>query len=405
MKTQTKQLLTDQLKYVLLGIIFYYIGVQLIQVFLQIDLFPINKFTLGIDFRDYYNALINFSNGISIYSDDLIVTPPTFLLFLQPFHLLPFESAVKGYFYCQVLLGVLCVYLTLEAFQVNTKASFIYSLFILLLSFPFLFLIERGNIDLLVCFFLVLGLLLYQKELKYLAGITLALSIALKLYPILLIIPLLLKKEKQATIGLLGMGIFLFVLFPKLNIEFLNSRILPMFTSDEFSRFTHFRMDENGSLANLFFGINYYFKSVFALEHLVSENMIFKFSTWLYLAMLTGLVFKNFGCRNKIPLAENITLYIPFMVAVPKLSFLYEYVILLPFMIVMLLKRDTYKSKMAQILFCLPFVLISLNTIVLEKLWQTERYYFLPSLGLFILMIYSIKYMKKNNQSILVTPQ
>lgn len=381
----------------LLGSITLYVIALLIQVYDQKDLYPINKHVLGIDIKDFYDALVAYKSGNSPYSSNLFVTPPTILMLLWPLTILSLSQAIQLYFLINLLVIGLSVLIGWKIFGCqSSKINIWIVLIIIFLSHPTIFLLDRGNIDGFVVLSFSLGLLFLKSHRQYLSGGFFGLAIGLKIYPVLVLIPIILSRRWKLLAGALVVISVSFLVFPKLWIEFLNLRLVPLSMLNEVgaedSRFNDFRMYENGSIANLFYGIIHYIKSVFHPKASIPEQTVFIFSNALYMVLLFLLVIKDFRSskKNDVALTYAIALYIPFMIAVPKLAYLYEYVLLIPLMWAIFTKEHWSNSMKYSSAIILAFILVNLNTITAEKLLETDRYHFLPSLGLFILTIMAI---------------
>ncbi|MCP4125203.1 MAG: DUF2029 domain-containing protein [Bacteroidetes bacterium] len=390
----------SNLNYVLIGSITCYILLLLAQIYHQTEIFPVNRHELGIDFRDFYNAALATKNGISPYSSDFFVTPPTAIAFITPLTRFPLDPATQLFFFGTILCVAFSIILSGKALATGVNKTSYLIACIVFISHPFLFLLDRGNIDALVLLSLVLGLFLMKKNRLLMAGLCFGTAISLKVYPVLLIIPLVIGRQYKCLAGCTITLALSILIFPHSWLEFVQLRLLTIGNSTDpnevLTRFSSFRMYENGSLANFFFGSLYFLKSVFRPETILNNHLIFNFSNLVYAMLLLSLIVINFSkrVREKMKTMQAIVLYIPFMIAIPKLAYIYEYILLIPMYLILLGNRSIISNRKINLLMVTAFIAVNLNTIVLEKLFLTDRYHFIPGMGLLILMIGSIYVMQ-----------
>ncbi|MCX5848666.1 MAG: glycosyltransferase family 87 protein [Deltaproteobacteria bacterium] len=107
------------------------------------------------------------------------------------------------------IIMILCFVLAFVYFnRINLKSEdkieYFSNVFILsFLTYPFLFLIDRGNIEMVVFIFLAVFILLFKREKFFAASIFLTLAIAMKAYPIAFIVLFLDKKRYKNALGIL----------------------------------------------------------------------------------------------------------------------------------------------------------------------------------------------------------
>jgi hypothetical protein len=286
-----------------------------------------NKMGLGYDYQHFYGGAQQLLDGKSPYVIGHYVTPPVPALLNVPIAiLLKFNAAT----YLMFLLIPACLFVALwwtnhvvnrQQDTVSRAAISLLSVCALVFGYPFLFLISRENIDGFVLLAVCAVICLLPKRPR-LAGFALAFAISLKLYPVLLILPLLVRKQWKALVGL-GLGMLvLFLVTPPLWMEFITSRV--------FARAAELQTYDNVSLTALFYhltrwvGSNQIQVGNFLLAGLLAGGM--------YLVMLALMVIFDLRA-SRAPLAGAglipIFFYIPFMIAIPQTSYQYEAILLL----------------------------------------------------------------------------
>lgn len=189
-----------------------------------LDGYFINDFTNTS--MDYFNMLANLQT-LDPYASNANYPALCFVIWRVLYHMVPqLEGIVDGYFlreYMPAQLGYI-IYLTIiiisiwQLIQYKFRQSVVEKYLVaiaLLLSGPFIFTLERGNIIILSFLFLFFFYCFYDSEKKivrYTAYIALALSASIKIYPAVFGIIILLKKRyKEAAVAVI-IGIFIFLL-------------------------------------------------------------------------------------------------------------------------------------------------------------------------------------------------
>ncbi len=217
---------------IFLIIIFFISSVIFLKV-LTYDYYP--------DFSGYYYSPLKVFNGGNPYlgGKDFFtpfVYPPPVLLFFSPFTFLPFFIAQKVF----LIISIFCLLLSTGLlFKLFKLAPFsILGLFFITLVlnyFPEKFTLGMGQINNVVLLMVTLFIYFYIKKKDYLSGIFLALAIAIKLFPILLIPYLIIKKKWKilffSASAMIFIALFTYVFVDwKVNLFFYNN-ILPSFLS------------------------------------------------------------------------------------------------------------------------------------------------------------------------------
>ena len=148
---------------------------------------------------DYFNMLSNLYT-LKPYSANANYPAMCFLILRVLYHMIPlvpegndgfylrnYMPAQLGYIIYTIVL-ILGIYELLTAFCKKNEAENKLIAFSIIISGPFIFTLERGNIILVALLFLLLYVLLYNsdnRKYRYLAYIALAISASIKIYPAL----------------------------------------------------------------------------------------------------------------------------------------------------------------------------------------------------------------------------
>ena len=270
----------------LLGCIAIYWGIMIITRCKLIDTYYVNDFTNT--YMDYFNMLANLSN-LKPYENDANYPAMCFLIWRVMMHMIPLDAVNEdGYFYRDYLpatLGyiiysiiiVLAVWEILKTYINGNKVEKLIISASIILSGPFVFTIERGNIIILSFLFLLAFCFLYQsdkKAVRYIGYFCLAMSAAIKIYPAIFGVMLLIKKKAslKEIMATIIMGVVVFV--------------LPFFFFDGFQ-----------SLSDMFNGI--FFASNLQANWGMGYNFCFS-NLIKIMASLTGVLYEQIAGGYKI---------------------------------------------------------------------------------------------------------
>ena len=358
-------------------------GIQLVT---QIPLRYVNKWIMpGVDYRDFYQASLQILRGGSPYAVDRYVTPPLFALANIPFALLGFEAARALFMLLiplTVLVSYLLIYLAVKETQLEEGHWFAFGgMIVILFSYPLYFLFERGNIDGVVLFFMCLSLCVMPRH-PWLGGLFLASAIHFKLYPILLLIPLFLSGRWKSILWTSTWILVLVVITLPYWTDFVT--LLPR-------RSNSFQLFENGSLVNTVLFIGMVFSHFFDKDNLL-WTYVPLYSAILYGLFISVLVLSDYQLSRNVSSKQwlaNALLYFPFMVALPKSVYHYEFVVLLPLVPVLdnLWKRASFPSERFVIgLIGLGLALTQWQAVALYTLTNNVTAYYIPGFGLLLVM-------------------
>lgn len=182
------------------------------------------KESYGLDYADFFKASENIINGKSPYdvSTNRYVTTPIPAIANTVFVPLGFDNA-RILFYFLIPLSLAFGYQLITSMFGFTKIDkdliLTAGLATLLFGYPFYFLLQRENIDGWVFLFLCLGLYWLQNPKKeWASGLFFSLAIVFKVYPILIVLPILLSKKwrlvflDRPVAGIVGINYSLLVL-------------------------------------------------------------------------------------------------------------------------------------------------------------------------------------------------
>jgi hypothetical protein len=357
-------------------------GFQLIT---QIPISYINKWImLGVDYQDFYQASLQIINKDNPYQVVRYVTPPWFAVANVPLALLSFNAA-RALFLFLIVVMVFFSYLSVANRLKDSEQSewFVFTgLFVILFSYPFYFLFERGNIDGVVLFLMCLGLLVMPKQ-PWIGGLLLALAVHFKLYPVLLLPALLVARRWKP---LLWTGAWIAIL-----------AILVAPYWDDFAillskRSNLFQLFENGSLINTFLFLGMFLSKSF---HLGDGFWTYapSYAVALYTILFSVLVLADTKLSRATSSQQqlvNALLYFPFMLALPKSVYHYEFVVLLPLLPALdyLWKNTTVPSQRVVLwVIALGLALSQWQAVALYALTSNDFAYYIPGLGLLLTLL------------------
>lgn len=356
---------------------------------------------VGYDFRDFHAAGRYFLKGQDPWLWERFVTPPLSLYITLPFSFISAKSAVKLFFLINTICLLCGAYLYVSVFLKGRRIKLGKILFLmtLLFSYPVYFLLQRGNIDGIVFLLIALGLFFASKseECGFLSDIPTAffwaLACHIKIYPLLLFIPLVLMRRWR----LLFMFIFWLVFFVLVTHE-----MWPVFFQKTLARGSVFKLTENGSMLSsvvVFFLLN---KVLFKSQFLYSLDTIKWISNFVFAFVLViniTLDFRRRVWKRSAELAEIFVMYIPFMVCVPNTVFHYEYVQLLG-LVPFLIYSAFHTSRPHFLLYMMAFGIFLSQAHVAALYFLTENIlsYYFPGLGVVLIILSSmmLKLMPRN---------
>ncbi len=298
----------------------------------QKDLLLYNRMFFGFDYSDLYGASQVYLRGFDIYANRRVVVPPAFPALFS--WLTWFREATAAWIMAGITLASVVGGLGLVARAMGARIGraallvFVLTVILLPMNYPFLFLFDRENLDGIVLLFCLAAMFGVGRggRWDYLAGACLALAAGIKVYPVLLVVPLIISRRWK-VLGAMAAAMIILIgaTSPGLWGNYVMHRMI--------GRTEWFTLYENGSIAN-----------TIAWTLLVVQDIIHT-PLWpdpgRFLLNAYGVVFLMLFLPCVVldavaawkGLGEDAVVrvlrYFPFMVAIPKIAFHYEFIVLL----------------------------------------------------------------------------
>lgn len=343
----------------------------------------------GLDYADFFKASEKIIGGQSPYdiSTNRYVTTPIPAIANIVFVPLGFDNARILFYFLIPLSLAFGYHLVTSMFgftEIDKSLILTAGLVVLLFGYPFYFLLQRENIDGWVFLFLCLGLYWLPKPKKELvSGLFFSLAIVFKVYPVLLIFPILLSRKWRL---LFWIGLWL-ALWGTITLFWFSD----FQTAVSMRSQSLFRFDENGSLVATVSLISILIDSL----GISIAGLAVKFSplitSVIYGLLISVVMFVDYKlCKvNKLELSSYI-MYLPFMVALPQIVYHYSLIICLILIPTMCHLWKISENRLQRII----ILVISIGVALTQ--WQAIATYYLtdnvlshviPGLGLFIIMV------------------
>jgi hypothetical protein len=346
----------------------------------------------GFDFRDFQWAARYLLEGRNPWEWERFVTPPWSALLMRPFvHLRPRE-AIYIFFAlntCLIFAGSLlfCASFPLKE---NWKSAFFISIIVILFSHPVYFLLQRGNIDGAVFFLLALGIFFSTRKSTWhnelISGFAFALAVHLKIYPILILFVIIAARRWRLAFLTTFLTMALALVVANLWTAFFEKLLL---------RQAIFTIQENGSLANFLYPMIVLPGYLLKGAAVTNINTIILMSYVLYIVLLCILLYLSFRATHVLGahgVAFLLVVYSPFMLLIPSLAYQYEYINLLCFIpLVHWLEELNILHSNYLYLLVIGLVLCNTHSSAIFMLTQNPLAYFIPSFGLIMVALVSLK--------------
>ena len=391
----------------------------LLQLLLQQEIYFINKVALGLDYGAVQEASKIILSGGSPYDPPLLhpyPNPPIPAIVNIPLAYTPHYSAslfIALLSYVSVVASMFIIHRvftvssSIQSNPADSRSILLLFMLIPMYSYPFYFLFDRGNVDGITLLFTCLSIaFLAGKSLpsKLLSGFFLITAVSIKVYPVLVVLPLIAMRRWITLAAATVTFLCFFLITPELWIDW--------FEWMRNDRVSQFWSNDNGSLANTFLHIGWFF----------DYGRQFKGSAFAVWGALLLIMF----CVDfmKMPLCgkgheytfASLLLYLPFMVAVPQMAYHYELVFLLavlPAVSYLWVKAVHRNEKRVLLFITIGLGLSQFQAVAMEKLltamvlphWiaggcAPQGFSFggdclpqlMPGLGLFIVMIGAVLY-------------
>ena len=358
------------------------------QILTRPDLYFVNKFGLGLDYRDFYTASLMVRTGESPYAVVRYVTPPLGAIINVPLTYLPLDRvgyAVSLAIFPAVLGAVFLVHRALTRQRPWDDLVFMTVVaVVVMLSYPFYFLMDRVNIDGFVLLVMCLGIFALGRA-DAVAGVLFAVAVGLKAYPILVVLPLA-AKRRWTPLVFMAIALAIFVLLtPDQWWRFVQSRLM--------TRGQAFRIDENGSLANTLFYLGGFVTFHAPTSASPFAELLERLGLPLYLVLLSAVAVRDVmtgATAGPAELRSSVVLYFPFMVAVPQLAYHYELVNLLALIPVVTwgwLQASSAADRRALAVMTVGIGLSQFHAVAAEKVVGSVYPHFVPGLGLLVVLL------------------
>lgn len=369
----------------------------------------VKPYFFGLDYHDFHQASQRILDGQSPYAVSRYVTPPIAAYLNLPLALLPFHRAVVVVAVAIPIVVLLSGALVAGSFLGlrgrEGAAVLALTAGVVALSYPIYFLFERGNIDGFVLLLMCLTALraagsrcgavggvsgggrvcreFAARRAGVLAGLCLGLAVGAKIYPILLVVPLVVQRRWRT---LATAGVCLLVFAVAIPFSFWHD-----FAARIALRAGRFSIDENGSLPCTFFYLGY------GLSKWV--GVPFRQGVWTgagygVAALLLGLCawadHVKQGRRDAAARRAAALLYLPFMAAVPARAYHYQLVVLLPLIPLLCYlwrERTGRRVRRVLLLLALGIALSQWQAVALERLCGTVVSHVIPGIGLFLVLL------------------
>jgi len=343
----------------------------------------------GLDYIDYFRASTNILDRQSPYQilNARYVTTPIPALLNTIFVPFGFELARNMMFVLIPLSVVLAIFIASRLFpfsKADRNQIFLGGVVVLLCSYPFHFLLNRANIDGWVLLFICAGLFFHQKPKKeWLSGLFFSLAIVFKIYPVLILIPVVLYRRWKllmwCVIGLVFWGLlssFWFLDFQDVLLERSQNLL---------------RLDENGSLyattALIFVllgSLGVSIKSSLMLIYIIPFIVAISYALMISIVVYTDFKAGKDQKEGILP----FTLYIPFMMALPQTVYHYSFIVLLMLIpTICFLWQVTPKRSLMISFMMIGLCMTQWQAIATSLLTQNVFSHAIPGLGLLLLMV------------------
>ncbi len=359
-------------------------AIFVLQILAQSDLYFVRKQEmLGLDIRDFFVAGQSWAAGQSPYASWRYVTPPlpaAISALLVPLGWPRFLAVAIAGSILSCIGGYVLAVRAFDPLPSSTRrAVLLLGLACLFCSAPFLFLIDRANIDGVVFALMTAAILLSEGAWCVIGGTFLAVAMSIKLYPALLLVPVVVHRKSRLLLATLGAFAAL-VLISGVDMwrEYLSSQLL--------QRGTFFRVNENGSLLN-------FCHFLATLIGGPGEPVLASYALFAVLLGATVTVDVIRYRRGACDWPFTVFSYFPFMVAVPATVYQYSFVILLALIPLLCAAGQSPTDRWARwaiVMACAGVVLTQSHAVALQRLVTVLQIspglalwaYFLPSLGL-----------------------
>jgi len=372
--------------------------VTICQLYLLKDNYPVSKLKIGSDYACFYLGTELLMEGFSPYAIKWYQFPPIPAFLNYPLWLFDVATASRLIFFILIAAIVSAYALMKNSFEWEDRKDgariLLCGFIIILLSYPFYFLIARGHMLGIVIMLLAMGLYLLKRN-NPASGICFGLSISMIVFPVLLLAPLLLFRRYKIFICSL-LSLLLLVLFcPDLWFEYFVTSFVTRLHGEGW-----YMVEQNCSLTNtiLFFAIFINKALSPAGLPVIGTAYCYFVSHSVNLIIFLTMAIADFQIRKNCRLRDTeietaLTLmYVPLMLTVPTVSFQYGLVLimlLIPALCSLVQKLKQPMPKIILWIFIAGIFLSQIQAHSLQKLLNPkyELFHFFPALGLFLVLL------------------
>lgn len=301
----------------------------------------VKGYFFGFDLLDFLDAAKDWSAGLNPYLRSRFVTPPPSLLVGMALQHISSATASLVFFAVNLAAVFGSVWMVGRFVKMGRIALFL-MLAIASLYYPVVYLLERGNLDGLMLILLCSVVVVRNQWLK---GLFLASSVVLKIYSVLLMVPLLAGRRFRLFLLTVLSGVLLLLPFHSLLHPFLQSAL---------SRTQEFTAVENLSPAVVLGSL---------CKHALGKTIFILF--W------AATFFRASWRYSMFPLEERFLVCLPWMAAFPLQVYPYSGVLLLPVLAWRLGPRQIAANVVSLRVFLVGFLLVGTQQGALNEYFQS----------------------------------
>ena len=365
------------------------------------------KQSMNINVKPLLSDMTQFSDFIDILkytanknSVDIIGNYFPFAYIIMSFlQIISFGSYEIIYLITVIIALLICIIISKETMDESRKnfSMWILAIILVVFQFPMLFCIQRGNIESIGLALCIVFYYFYKKEKYNMAAIFLSLAVCIKLYPALLALLFIGKKQYKSLFLCAGMSVVLTILSYVIMSNLLGN--LPEYMQ-EFGLFLdRYGKGLEGMQYNhsILFGIYYMLNIFFGndLQEILSGNIINVYTPCIIAIAIPLIIYTIF---SKIRIWKKITLFVLMMVSFPQVSFDYTLIMLIIPIIEFVSDKET--KKWEDIVYAILFgmLLIPMNigeTILASSITMNAGLIVRPAIIIAMIIIIMISDVKK----------
>lgn len=395
--------------------------VTICQVYLQKDIYPVSKLWIGSDYYCFYNSSQFLMQGhspykVGWYSDTIpahfkqsfifypkdkayswYAFPPIIAYLNSPFTYFDIETASRLMFFLLIGAIFLAYALINRSFEnicsTDKNRILLCGIIIIVLSYPFYFLIVRGHPVGIVIILLAMGIYLFKRD-NPVCSVCFGLAISMMVFPVLLCVPLLLFRRYKYSFYTLLVIVILVLLAPDLWWEYFNKYFFGRIQEK------YFMMEQNCSLANTCAFLMIFVDNIFSMVGLPKFRPMYFFELSLIISAIMFFImaiadmkiYKKFRYLDRETEITLMMMYFPLMIAVPKNTFQYCLVLLILLVPALCMLALKFKDSLPHSILWLFIGGIALSQIQAHSLQQlfnssNNFFHFFPAFGLFLVLI------------------